>query len=53
MIDKIDKVLGVLFKYELHAFVILLTGAALYLHGEREPGSACIGGAMLIFKGKV
>ena len=52
MLDKIDKALGVLFKYEVHAFVLLLTGTALYLHGEKEPGSAVIASALLIFKGK-
>ena len=52
MIDKIDKVLGLLFRYEIHAFILLLTGVALYLHGEREPASAIVGGALLIFKGK-
>jgi hypothetical protein len=52
VVDKVDKVLGLLFKYEIHAFVLLLTGAALYLHGEKEPGSAVIGSALLIFKGK-
>jgi hypothetical protein len=52
VLNKVDMFLGVLFKYEVHAFVLLLTGAALYLHGEKEPGSAVIGSALLIFKGK-
>ena len=52
MIDKLDKTLGVLFKYEIHAFVLLLTGVALYLCGVKEQGAAIVGGALLIFKGK-
>ena len=50
--EKLDKILAILFKYEIHAFILLLTGCALYLHGEREPGSAIVGAALLIFKGK-
>ena len=30
LIDKMDRILGVLFKYEIHAFLLLLTGAAMY-----------------------
>lgn len=52
MIDKLDKTLAVLFRYEIHAFILLLTGVALYLAGIHEQGSAVIGGALLIFKGK-
>jgi hypothetical protein len=52
MLDKIDKALALAFRYELHAFVLLLTGVALYLHGAKEPGSAVIGSALLVFKGK-
>ena len=52
IIDKIDRVLGVLFKYELHAFILLMTGATMYLHGMTEQGAGVIGAALLIFKGK-
>ena len=52
LIDKMDRILGVLFKYEIHAFLLLLTGAAMYLHGMTEQGSGVIGAALLIFKGK-
>jgi hypothetical protein len=52
IIDKLDKTLGVLFKYELHAFILLLTGLALTLHGYKEEGYTIIGSALLIFKGK-
>jgi hypothetical protein len=52
LIDKADKILGLLFKYELHAFILLLTGIVMYLHGLTEQGSGVIGAALLIFKGK-
>ena len=52
MLDKIDKTLGIAFKYELHAFALLLTGVALYLHGIRDQGQVIIGASLLIFKGK-
>jgi hypothetical protein len=52
MIQKLDQMLAVLFKFEIHAFVLLLTGVALYLHGIHDQGGAIIGASMLIFKGK-
>lgn len=52
MIDKLDKTLAVLFKYEFHAFILLLTGVALYLHGVKDEGTAIIGAGLLVFKGK-
>lgn len=52
MLDKIDKVLAMFFRYELHAFILLMTGATMYLHGMTEQGAGVIGAALLIFKGK-
>lgn len=52
VIDKTDKVLGLVFKYEIHAFMLLLTGIGMYLHGLTEQGSGVIGAALLIFKGR-
>ena len=52
MIDKLDKTLAVLFKYEFHAVFLLLTGVALYLHGIKDEGTAIIGAGLLVFKGK-
>jgi len=51
-VSKLDAVLGVVFKYELHAFVIMLTGLSAYLHGAKDIGTTIIGSALLIFKGK-
>lgn len=52
MIAKIDQALAVAYKYELHAFVLLLTGIAVYLHGVTDQGQMIIGAALLVFKGK-
>jgi hypothetical protein len=52
LIDKMDKMLGVLFKYELHAFILLIAGVTMYMHGLTEQGAGVIGASMLIFKGK-
>lgn len=51
-IERADQLIGVLFKYEIHAFVLLLTGVAMYLHGLTDQGAGVIGAALLIFKGK-
>lgn len=48
----VDSTLATLFKYELHAFVLLITGAFLALRGMKEEGFAVIGAALTIFKGK-
>jgi len=52
MIQKLDQMLTVLYKFEIHAFVLLLTGVALYLHGVKDQGQVIIGAALLVFKGK-
>ena len=52
MFTKIDQTLAVIYKYELHAFALLLTGVGVYFHGIHDQGSAIIGAALLIFKGK-
>ncbi len=52
VVDRIDKSLAVLFKYELHAFILLMTGVFLVLQGVKEEGFAVIGAALTIFKGK-
>jgi hypothetical protein len=48
----LDKVLAVLFKYEMHAAALLLTGIALILHGLKEEGFAVVSAGLAIFKGK-
>ncbi len=51
-VKKADSLFGVLFKYEIHAFVLLLTGVFLVVKGIREEGFAVIGAALTVFKGK-
>jgi hypothetical protein len=51
-IDSIDKAFSVAYKYELHAFVLLICGALLVLRGVKEEGFAVMGAALTIFKGK-
>ena len=48
----LDSTLAILFKYELHAFVLLVTGVFMALRGMKEEGFAVIGSALTIFKGK-
>ena len=52
LLDILDKALSILWKYEIHAFVLLLTGIAMYLHGVKDQGQVIIGAALLVFKGK-
>lgn len=52
LLDKIDKGLGILYKYEIHAFVLLLTGILVYFRGVHDQGQVIIGAALLVFKGK-
>jgi hypothetical protein len=52
MLDKIEKILAIAFRYELHAFLLLLTGIAAYMHGLHDQGAAIIAASMTIFKGK-
>lgn len=51
-IAQTEQFLGVLYKYEIHAFVLLLTGVGLILHGIREEGFGIVGAALSIFKNK-
>jgi len=51
-IEKVDQLLSVLYKYELHAFVLLVTGAVLTLRGHSDIGFSIITAACTIFKGK-
>lgn len=51
-IARADQLFSLVFKYELHAFILLLTGVTMLLHGLREEGFAVVGCALTIFKGK-
>lgn len=49
-IARLESLFAVLFKYEIHAFVLLLTGVALALGNHKEEGLLVIGGALGVFK---
>ncbi len=51
-VDGFDKLFGVLYKYELHAFVLVVTGLSLCLHGMKEEGMGLMMTGCTIFKGK-
>ena len=42
MIDKLDKALALVFKYELHSFLLIIGGVGLVMHGEEETGSGIL-----------
>lgn len=48
----LDTFFSLLYKYELHAFVLLLTGVALCVKGMKTEGFAIITTACTVFKGK-
>lgn len=50
-IEKATKVIDLAVKCEAHAIVILLLGAALTLHGQKETGTALITLGAGVFKG--
>ena len=51
-IEQLERVLALLFKYEVHAFMLLLSGAGLALAGHKDEGMLVIGAAVAIFKGR-
>jgi hypothetical protein len=50
--DRISKWVDLLIRAEVHAFALVLIGAALYLHGAKEPGSASLAAGLAVFKGR-
>ena len=52
LVEPFDKLMGVLYKYELHAFVLVITGLSLCLHGMKEEGTGLMMTGCTIFKGK-
>lgn len=51
-VDGFDKLFAILYKYELHAFVLVLTGLSLSIHGMKEEGMGLMMTGCTIFKGK-
>lgn len=50
MIDKLDKALALVFKYELHSFLLIIGGVGLVMHGEKDTGSGILMTGLGIFK---
>ena len=50
-IDKIQKVIDLLVKAEVHAFVMVGMGAIMILHGAKEEGQLIVGAGLAVFKG--
>jgi hypothetical protein len=53
MIEKIEKAVDLAIKAEIHAFVLLLTGAVLALKGHQSEALIVLGAAAGVFKGKI
>ena len=50
-IDVVQRWLDLAVRAELHAFLLIFTGAALYLHGAKELGTGAFSAGLGIFKG--
>lgn len=51
-LDRLERTGNLLLKFEAHAFAMLLAGAGLVLHGNKDEGQLIIGAALAVFKGK-
>jgi len=51
-IDKAEKVISLLVKAEIHAIFMVITGALLCIHGNKEEGQMIMGAGLAVFKGK-
>jgi len=50
-LDKASKVIDLGLKLELHAFALILTGAAVAVKGHSEVGTPMIMAGLAVFKG--
>ena len=51
-IAQLDSALSVLYKYELHAFLLVVVGCALCLKGHTDVGFSLVTAGATIFKNK-
>lgn len=51
-IEQFDKLMTVLYKYEVHAFVLVASGVTLCLAGIKDVGFSLVTAGTTIFKGK-
>lgn len=50
-ISTLQKFMDLAVKYEVHAFVLIFTGAGLYLHGAQALGQGMVMTGLGVFKG--
>ena len=50
-ISVFQKWIDLLIRAEIHAFVLIFTGAVLYLHGAKELGTGAFSAGLGIFRG--
>lgn len=51
-VEKAGRFVDLLIKLEVHALLLLVVGAGLCLHGQKDEGQLVLGGALGIFRGK-
>lgn len=51
-LDKASRAVDILLKAEVHAVVMLIVGAGMVLHGQKDTGQGIIMAALAIFRGK-
>ena len=49
-IEKAERVINLLVKVEAHALFMVITGALLCLHGNKEEGQLVMGAGLAVFK---
>ena len=52
IITEADHVLALLYRYEMHAFALVVLGVVLCLHGVKDIGFAIVTAGTTVFKGK-
>lgn len=50
-IDKLQRVVDIAVKAEAHAILMVLIGAGMCLHGNKDEGQLVIGAGLAVFKG--
>lgn len=52
MLEKVSTWVELAMRAEVHAFVLIFTGAGLVMTGHKDEGMLVMGGGLGIFKGK-
>jgi hypothetical protein len=51
-IEKLDRLMALVYKYEIHAFLLVVIGAGLCLAGAKEVGFSLVTTGCTVFKNK-